>query len=119
MDNKQNTKKRTDGCYTPVLIMVPNVSCNKRRTNQELFLDLPKLTEMLRERRLRLAGHCIRHEEEIAQKLVICRNQREDNGAQEEELLPISALGHRVSPIFRELREFRKFRSIHYAYVYC
>ena len=61
---------------TRMLRMLLDVSRKEKRTNQELYLDLPKLSEMVRERRLRLAGHCIRHEEEIAHQLVLWEPKR-------------------------------------------
>ena len=69
-------QKRMDGCYTRMLRMVLDVSWKERRTNQDLYQDLPKLSEMVRERRMRLAGHCIRHEEEIAHQLVMWEPKR-------------------------------------------
>ena len=69
-------EKRIDGCFTRLLRMVLNISWKEKRTNEELYLDLPKLSEIVRERRLRLAGHCVRHEEEIAHHLVLWEPKR-------------------------------------------
>ena len=51
--------------------MALNISWKQHVTNEELYGDLPKLSCKIRERRLRLAGHCVRHREEIASKLVL------------------------------------------------
>ena len=73
-------QKMMDGCYTRMLRMVLDVSWKEKRTNQELYQDLPKLTEMVRERRLRIAGHCVRHEEEIAHHLILWEPTRGNRG---------------------------------------
>ena len=64
-------EKRIDGCYTRMLRKAMNISWKQKLTNKELYKDLPKLTDKIRNRRMRLAGHCVRHEEEIASKLVL------------------------------------------------
>ena len=37
----------------------------------ELYGELPQITETIAERRLRLAGHCVRHPEREASKLIL------------------------------------------------
>ena len=72
--------KSLDGAYTRMLRMALNISWKQHVTNEELYGDLPKLRCKIRERSLRLAGHCFRHREEIASKLVLwqplARNQK-------------------------------------------
>ena len=34
-------------------------------------MGMPKITEVIKQRRLRLAGHCIRHTDEITHNLVL------------------------------------------------
>ena len=63
--------REIDGSYTRMLRMALNVSWKEHRTNQELYQNLPPVSVKIRKRRLRLAGHCMRHEEEIAGKLVL------------------------------------------------
>ena len=63
--------KSLNGAYTRMLRMALNISWKQHVTNEELYGDLPKLCCKIRERRLRLAGHCVRHREEIASKLVL------------------------------------------------
>ena len=63
--------KEIDGCYTRMLRMAKNVSWMEHRRNEDLYQNLPKVSEKIRQRRMRLAGHCIRHKEEIANKLVL------------------------------------------------
>ena len=40
-------------------------------TNVELYKELPKVTLKVQQRRMRPAGHCIRHDDEVASKLVL------------------------------------------------
>ena len=63
--------KSLDGAYTRMLRMALNISWKQHVINKKLYGDLPKLSCKIRERRLRLAGHCVRHREEIASKLVL------------------------------------------------
>ena len=63
--------QRLDGCYTRMLRMVQNISWKQHITNNDLYGKLPKLSTKIRQRRLRLASHCIRHPEEIASELVL------------------------------------------------
>ena len=63
--------KQLDGCYTRMLRMALNVSWKDHLTNEKLYGDLPKVSTKVRQRRMRLAGHCIRHNEEISNKLVL------------------------------------------------
>ena len=61
-------KKQLDGCYTRMLRMVLNVSWKQKLTNVQLYQDLPPLSDKVAYRRMKLAGHCVRHEEEVASK---------------------------------------------------
>ena len=63
--------KSLDGANTRMLRMALNISWKQHVTNEELYGDLLKSNCKIRERRLRLAGHCVRHREEIASKLVL------------------------------------------------
>ena len=69
-------KKRLDGCYTRMLRMAFNVSWKDKLTNEELYGGLPKVSSKVASRRLKLAGHCIRHPEEEASKLVLWEPSR-------------------------------------------
>ena len=63
--------KSLAGAYTRMLRMVLNISWKQHVTYEELYGDLPKLSCKIRERRLRLAGHCVWRQEKIASKLVL------------------------------------------------
>ena len=71
MDVNKTDGKSLDGVYTRMLRMALNVSWKQHITNEELYGDLPKVTAKIAMHRLRLAGHCVRHPEEIASQLVL------------------------------------------------
>ena len=62
---------RLDGCYTSMHRMVFNVTWRDRVRNGVIYGDLPRITTKTRKRRLRMAGHCVRHPELAATKLVL------------------------------------------------
>ena len=59
-----------DGCYTRMLRTVYNIHWKQHMTNKELYGDLPKLSQKIRERRGRFAGHCFRNKSEPVSRLV-------------------------------------------------
>ena len=64
-------EKSLDGAYTRMLRMALNVSWKQHMTNDELYGKLPRVTAKIAKRRLQLAGHCVRHQDEIASKFVL------------------------------------------------
>ena len=54
-----------------MLRMSLGISWKQKLTNEELYQELPKVTNKIAERRLKLAGHCIRHPELSASTLVL------------------------------------------------
>ena len=76
----KKTEKMIDGTYTRMLRAVRNISWKDHITNEELYGCLPKLSIKIRERRMRLAGHCLRHSEEEASKLVLWDPQHGSRG---------------------------------------
>ena len=67
----KSLEKKIDGCYTRMLRMSLNVSWKQKLTNEQLYQELPKVTCKIAERRMKLAGHCIRHSELSASSLVL------------------------------------------------
>ena len=65
------TEKELNGSYTRMLRMALGVSWRDKISNNILYGELPKLTDKIRERRLKLAGHCHRHPELVAHKLTL------------------------------------------------
>ena len=68
---KPSLQKSLDGCYTRMLRAVLNISKDEHVTNKQLYGDLPRLSSKIASRRMRLAGHCHRHQELPASKLVL------------------------------------------------
>ena len=73
-------QKSLDGVYTRMLRMALNVSWKQHITNEELYGDLPKVTTKIAMQTLKLAGHCVRHPEEIASQLVLWQPVRGNPG---------------------------------------
>jgi len=63
--------QRIDGCYTRLLRAALNISWKSHTTNVELYGNIPPVSQTIKARRLKLAGHCVRHEDEEASKLVL------------------------------------------------
>ena len=64
-------QKSLDGCYTRMLRAVLNVDQNIHITNKDLYRQLPRLSKKVAARRMKLAGHCHRHRELPASRLVL------------------------------------------------
>ena len=64
-------EKSLDGTYTRMLRMALNISWEAHMTNVELYGKLSKVTANISMRHLRLAGHGVRHPEEITSQLVL------------------------------------------------
>ena len=64
-------ERALDGVYAQMLRMALNVSWQDHMRNVDLYGNLPKLTDKIRQRRMRLAGHCVRHPELAACELIL------------------------------------------------
>ena len=64
-------EQQLNGTYTRILRKALNVSWKQHMTNEELYKNLQNVSKKIAERRLRLAGNCLRHPEEIASHLVL------------------------------------------------
>ena len=67
----QTIKKQLDGCYTRMLRMALSVSWKQHIPNTQLYGELPPVSTKVQQRRMRLAGHCVRHDDEVANKLAL------------------------------------------------
>ncbi|XP_077868031.1 uncharacterized protein LOC144357878 [Saccoglossus kowalevskii] len=56
-------EKDLDGTYTYLLRHAQNISWRQNVTNKDRYGNLPKVSKTIRKRRLRLVGHCFRHNE--------------------------------------------------------
>ncbi|KAJ8342490.1 hypothetical protein SKAU_G00324180 [Synaphobranchus kaupii] len=68
---KPSLQKSLDGCYTRMLRAALNIDQNAHVNNMRLYGGRPRLSEKIAARRMRLAGHCHRHRELPASKLVL------------------------------------------------
>jgi hypothetical protein len=64
-------ERSIDGVYTRMLRMALNVSWEDHIRNVDLYDTLPRVTDKIRARRMRLAGHCVRHPELAASGLIL------------------------------------------------
>ena len=62
--------KKLDGSYTKMLRTVYNVSWRDHITNQVLYGSLPRISSVVKSRRLALAGHVSRHDEPAGKLLL-------------------------------------------------
>ena len=67
----KNLTKQIDGCYTRMLRMALNISWRSHPTHEQLYGELPKVSEKVQQRIMRLSGHCIRHNEEMANRVIL------------------------------------------------
>lgn len=63
-------ESRLDGCYTRLLMMVKNLCWKNHPTREEIYGDLPKISDVVRGRRLNFAAHCARRLNEPVSSLV-------------------------------------------------
>ena len=48
-----------------------NLKWQQHITNEQLYGNLPKASMKIRERRMRLSGHCLRHTEDMVSRLIL------------------------------------------------
>lgn len=77
----KNLAVKLDGCYTRLLRAALNISWQSHTPNEVVYGDLPKVTEKVRQRRLRAAGHYHRHKEEIAEEVLFWEPKHGKPGA--------------------------------------
>ena len=63
--------KKIDGCFTRLLRSALGFTWKDHVSNKELYAEVPKATDTVKQKRLKLAGHCYRHPEEAASNLVL------------------------------------------------
>ena len=68
---KPALQKSLDGCYTRMLRAVLNISKTAHATNKSLYEGIPRVSQKIAARRMKLAGHCQRHQELPAGRLVL------------------------------------------------
>ena len=60
------TNCEIDGTYTRLLHHSLNTNWRQHVTNEKLYGDLPKISSVMQQRRLRIASHCYRSDETVA-----------------------------------------------------
>ena len=72
-------ERKLDGCYTRLLRASLNISWKQRLTNKVLYGNIPPVSQTVRERRLRFAGHCLRANSECISQVILwktCHGKR-------------------------------------------
>lgn len=74
--------KLLDGTYTRLLRRVKNLSWRQHPTLRDIYGNLPRISQTLRQRRAQFAGHCLRATNELSSSLVLwkarstCRSRK-------------------------------------------
>ena len=63
--------KSLDRCYTRMLRKVLNVSLKQHLTNKELYGTQSPISNVIRRRRLKFAGHSVRQHDQLVSELVL------------------------------------------------
>ena len=64
-------QKRVDGTYTRLLMRIKNISWKRHPTKQQIYNDLPQVSQIIKKRRVQFAGHCYRASNEMASNFVL------------------------------------------------
>ena len=64
-------EKRLDGTYTRLLMRAQNLSWKRHPSISQIYGKLPRVSSLVKSRRLQFAGHCYRAESEIASSLIL------------------------------------------------
>ena len=64
-------QKRLDGTYTSLLRRAQNISWRQHKTLKEIYKGLPRISDVVCKRRVRVAGHCHRASNEAVSSLVL------------------------------------------------
>ena len=72
-------QRRLDGCYTRLLMRVLNLSWRNHPTLEIIYRDLPRVSTLVRKRRVQFAGHCARASDELVSSFVLWRHPSSKN----------------------------------------
>ena len=64
-------QKKLDGNYTRMLRAILNISWKQHPTKQRLYDTIPPISDVIRERRTRFAGHCWRSKAELVSDVLL------------------------------------------------
>jgi hypothetical protein len=66
-------EKRLDGTYTRLLMRAQNLSWKRHPTISEIYNQLPRVSCLVKSRRIQFAGHCYRADGEVISSLLLWR----------------------------------------------
>ena len=66
-------EKRLDGTYTRLLMRAQNLSWKRHPTISEIYNQLPRVSCLVKSRRVQFAGHCYRADGEVISSLLLWR----------------------------------------------
>ena len=66
-----NLERKLDGAYTRMLRAALNVSWKEHMTNEELYGNIPPLSQTIRTQRMRFSGHVWRNKDELASDVLL------------------------------------------------
>ena len=76
----KSLEKRLNGNYTRMLRAVLNISWREKVKNEDLYREIPEITKVITERRLRFAGHCWRSKKEIIREVLFWKPEHGRRG---------------------------------------
>ena len=68
---KKEHHDRLDGTYTNLLRRVQNIHWTEHATLEKIYGSLPRVSHVLRSKRLQFAGHCFRATDEVISSVVL------------------------------------------------
>ena len=64
-------EKKLDGCYKRLLRATLGINWKEHVSNTVLYSGLPKISDVIGQRRLKFAGHCLKRSDEVVADLVL------------------------------------------------
>ena len=99
-------ENKIDGCYTWLIIMILNISWRDNIPNKILYIGLPKILEVIRDRRMTIACHCVRHKDEACHDLILWKPR---NGKRNRDRQPITCIDNLKN--YTELDDVEEIRN--------
>ena len=70
---KKELQDRIDGTYTRLLMRVQDISWREHKTKEQIYGDIPPISDTVAQRRVRLAGHCYRAKDQVISDVICWR----------------------------------------------
>ena len=71
-------EKRLDGTYTRLLMRAQNLSWKRHPSISDIYGNLPRVSALVRSRRVQFAGHCYRAESEVISSLLLWKSSSDN-----------------------------------------